>query len=98
MMWRKAFIVALLCITSSIVQAEMLDPTRPLTFKEAVEMHCSQDNLLLQSISYGENKQIALISGNFYTLGDKVNLYTIAKMTPDSVTLKRENKTTVLTL
>src|SRR4051812_16581664 len=97
MMLRKAFIVAL-CITSSIVQAELLDPTRPLTFNEGVEMHCSQGNLLLQSISYGQNKQIALISGNFYTLGDKVNLYTITAMTPDSVMLKRESKTTMLTL
>ncbi len=97
MMLRKTLIIVL-CITSSIAKAELLDPTRPLTFNEGVEMHCSQGNLLLQSISYGQNKQIALISGSFYTLGDKVNLYTITAMTPDSVTLKRESETTVLTL
>ena len=61
-------------------------------------MHCSQGNLLLQSISYGQNKQIALISGNFYTRGDKVDLYIITAITPDSVTLKRDNETMVLTL
>ena len=97
MILRKIFIIVL-CVASSIATAEMFDPTRPLNFNEAVEMHCSQGNLLLQSISYGQNKQIALISGNFYTLGDKVDLYTITAMTPDTVTLKRESETTVLTL
>lgn len=97
MMLRKTLITAL-CIASSIAKAALLDPTRPLTFNEGVEMHCSKGNLLLQSISYGQNKQIALISGNFYTLGDEVNLYTITAMAPDSVTLKRENETVVLTL
>lgn len=97
MMLRKILIAAL-CMMSSLVKAELLDPTRPLIFNEAIEMHCSEANLLLQSISYGQNKQIALINGNFYTIGDKINLYTIAAMTPDSVTLKRENETLVLTL
>lgn len=97
MMFRKTFIVAF-CMTSSLATADIMDPTRPLTFKEAIEMHCSQGNLLLQSISYGQNKQIALINGNFYALGDKVNLYTITAITPDSVTLKRDIETLVLTL
>lgn len=94
---RNFFIVAL-CMMSSLAKAEMLDPTRPITYSDAIEMHCSQGNLLLQSISYGQNKQIALINGNFYTIGEKVNLYTVTAMTPDSVTLKRDNETTVLTL
>lgn len=85
-------------LSLSLAQADMLDPTRPLSYNEYVEMHCSRNSLLLQSINYGESRKIALISGRFYSIGDKINLYTIESITPTSVTLKQNDKTTVLTL
>ncbi len=98
-MLRKTSVFFLLfLIGCSAAKADLSDPTHPLTFKEAVQMHCYQGNILLQSINYGANKHVALINGSFYEVGDKVSVYKIISMTPDSVTLEQGNQKTVLTL
>jgi len=95
---KTRMVFVLLFALTPLAHAELADPTRPLAYVEAVQMHCSKGNILLQSINYAQTKQVALINGNFYTIGDQVDLYKIIAITPDSVTLQRDNKTRVLTL
>ena len=98
MLRKTSLFFLLFLIECSAAKADLSDPTHPLTFKEAAQTHCYQGNMLLQSINYGVNKHVALINGSFYEVGDKVSVYKIILMTPDSVTLEQNNQKTVLNL
>lgn len=96
--WIMLFFIFALLAVSLVVKADVVDPTRPLTFQDALQRRCSQGRLLLQSINYGQHEHIALINGAFYEVGDKIEVYKVSAITTNTVTLERDNEKVELTL
>jgi len=91
-------VLFLFILVLQVGYSNLIDPTRPLTYQEAMSKSGSGSAMLLKSIIYGKNHQVAQMGDGFYQLGDKVGGYTIMEIMPSSVMVKGFGKTLTLQL
>ena len=85
-------LLSILAILAMSVNAELLDPTRPINFS-MTEMADdsgmqSPDSLAIQAIYYRPSGSSAMINGRRYRVNDQLAEYTIKNIMPDQVILK----------
>ncbi|MAZ43643.1 MAG: hypothetical protein CMF48_00495 [Legionellales bacterium] len=103
-MFKKAILViSAVALSSTVLAAELADPTRPVNYKGPYlgpigGAGVAAESLQLNSILYSETRQVAVINGQSLKVGDKIGGLTLEKVWADKVNLKGANQSVVLSL
>ena len=95
-------IVALVLAGASVSQAQeppLQDPMRPhVVVRSASAGPRVEDGLKLTAVLVSERRRIAVINGQFYRVGDRVNGDEIIRIEPGSIQIKRGSEQILVTL
>ena len=97
------WLTLLCCLLSPLAQAEVLqDPTAPLT---AMSTSASPDKVAgllklpkLQSVILGNGPALAVLNGQSYRVGQRIDGYRLVSISADAVVLEQAGKRQTLTL
>ncbi|MDO6444744.1 hypothetical protein Q4493_03040 [Colwellia sp. 1_MG-2023] len=88
-----------LCITSVSVNAESVDPTKPLNFNlGSVASVVNKNALVLQTIVENDGQKSVVINGQLLSLGDQIRQYTLSEITKHDVLLSSPEKNIKLSM
>ena len=92
---RIAFSITLILLCLQFGYAELRDPTRPVNF---IDQGSGKGGMKVDSIISSENRQIAMVNGQWVSVGDKVDGKEVTRITPDSVQFKTGDKYMVISI
>ncbi len=94
------WLTLLCCLLGTLTQAEVLqDPTAPLAGNSAAASQSKGAGLpRLQSVILGSGPALAMLNGQSYRVGQRVDGYQLVAIRADAVVLEKAGKRQTLTL